>query len=118
MNKHSTLVYSTEVGKTCPACRGALGACSCKHSDAQKVVGDGQVRVSRESKGRAGKTATLVRGLPLNLIALSALAKKLKAACGSGGTVKDGVLEIQGDHCDKVLAILQADGFKAKRSGG
>jgi translation initiation factor 1 len=118
MNKNSRLVYSTEVGKTCPVCRAALTACVCQKSAALKVVGDGQIRVSRESKGRAGKTATVVRGLPLAIIALTAIAKKLKAACGSGGTVKDGVVEIQGDHCDKVLAILEAEGFRAKRSGG
>jgi translation initiation factor 1 len=118
MNKNSTLVYSTEVGKTCPVCRAALNACICKTKDALKINGDGQVRVSRESKGRAGKTATVVRGLPLSSVALTELAKKLKAACGSGGTVKDGVVQIQGDHCDKLLAILAAEGFKAKRSGG
>lgn len=76
------------------------------------------VRVSRETKGRAGKGVTLVRGLPLDDDALSALAKQLKAACGSGGTVKDGVVEVQGDHVDKLLPLLQARGFTVKRAGG
>ncbi len=81
-------------------------------------MGTGAVRVSRESKGRGGKTATVIKGLALDLDRLTALAKKLKAACGSGGTVKDGVIEVQGDHCDKILALLEQEGVKAKRSGG
>jgi translation initiation factor 1 len=83
-----------------------------------RVVGNGVVRVSRESKGRGGKTATVIKGLALNGDALIELAKKLKAACGSGGAVKDGVIEIQGDHCDKVVVLLEKDGIKSKRSGG
>ena len=76
------------------------------------------VRVSRETKGRAGKGVTLVKGLPLAPAELTALGKQLKAACGSGGTVKDGVVEVQGDHCDKVIAWLAAKGWKVKRAGG
>jgi translation initiation factor 1 len=117
-NKNSTLVYSTELGKTCPTCRMALTSCTCKQLQLSRIVGDGAVRVSRETKGRGGKTATVIKGLALNAEALTVLAKKLKAACGSGGAVKDGVIEIQGDHCDKVMALLEKDGIKAKRSGG
>ncbi|EXI78995.1 MAG: translation initiation factor Sui1 [Candidatus Accumulibacter appositus] len=76
------------------------------------------MRVSRESKGRGGKTVTLVRGLPLDVGELSALAKRLKTACGSGGTVKDGVIEVQGDHCERVLECLRKEGVTAKRAGG
>jgi translation initiation factor 1 len=111
------LVYSTETGRTCPTCRKSLIACICKQSGA-KPVGDGIVRVSRETKGRGGKTATVIKGVLLNSDSLTTLAKKLKAACGSGGTVKDGVIEVQGDHCDKVIALLTSDGFKVKRAGG
>jgi translation initiation factor 1 len=78
------------------------------------ALGDGAVRVSRDSKGRGGKTVTLVRGLPLAEAELAALAKQLRSACGSGGTVKDGVVEVQGDHRDRVLALLVAQGYKAK----
>lgn len=110
------LVYSTEVGRTCPVCRQAIAACICKA--VQRPAGDGIVRVSRETKGRAGKGVTLVRGVPLGDDELAALGKKLKAACGSGGTVKDGVIEVQGDHVDKVMVALVAQGFKVKRAGG
>jgi translation initiation factor 1 len=102
----------------CPVCRHPLTSCTCKAAAASQPAGDGNVRVSRETKGRGGKAVTLVRGLPLNEAALGVLGKKLKAACGTGGTVKDGVVEVQGDHCDKVLAFLLAQGFRAKRSGG
>lgn len=110
------LVYSTDVGRTCPTCRQAIAACTC--NAAQGPVGDGKVRVSRETKGRAGKGVTLVRGLPLDALALAVLGKQLKAACGSGGTVKDGVIEVQGDHCDRVLVLLREQGFAVKRAGG
>lgn len=119
MKKASTtggLVYSTDTGRMCPACRQPIAACTC----GQKPVpaGDGIVRVSRETKGRAGKGVTLVKGIALDAAALTAFAKQLKAACGSGGTVKHGVIEIQGDHVERVIAWLQRDGRTAKRSGG
>ena len=110
------LVYSTEVGRTCPTCRQAIAACTCHIP--KRPVGDGIVRVSRETKGRAGKGVTLVKGVPLDDDALTALGKKLKAACGSGGTVKEGVIEVQGDHVEKVMAALVAQGFTVKRAGG
>ena len=110
------LVYSTEVGRTCPDCRQAIAACTCKQ--VQRPAGDGIVRVSRETKGRAGKGVTLVRGVPLDDAALVALGKQLKAACGSGGTVKDSVIEVQGDHAERVMALLRERGFTVKRAGG
>ena len=112
------LVYSTEGGRMCPQCRQTLTACSCKSQAAARVLGDGKVRVTRETSGRGGKAVTVVRGLPLDEAALQALGKQLKAACGTGGTVKEGVIEVQGDHVDKVLGLLQLRGYPAKRSGG
>ena len=111
------LVYSTEAGRMCPGCRQPILQCRCA---AQPTVpaGDGVVRVQRESKGRGGKVVTVVRGLALDAAGLAAMSKRLKGACGSGGTLKDGQIEIQGDHCDKVLALLQQQGFKVKRAGG
>jgi translation initiation factor 1 len=80
--------------------------------------GDGVVRVSRETKGRKGKGVTLVTGVPLGGDDLKDLAKKLKRRCGSGGTVKDGVIEIQGDHRDAVIAELSGFGWTVKKAGG
>jgi translation initiation factor 1 len=111
------LVYSTEGGRMCPACRQPLAACVCGQA-ASAPAGDGVVRVSREKQGRGGKTVTVVRGLPLDAVALAALGKRLRTACGSGGTAKDGVLEMQGDHADRVVGLLAAQGWKAKRAGG
>jgi len=81
-------------------------------------AGDGVVRVSRETKGRAGKGVTLVKGLALDAAALTETGKQLKAACGSGGTVKDGVIEVQGDHCERVIEYLRKQGWTVKRAGG
>ena len=89
-------------------------------ADAQKAKD--VVRVSRETKGRGGKAVTLVTGITLADKDLDALGKQLKASCGSGGTVKDGVngrvIEVQGDHIDRIVALLVAQGYKAKRAGG
>ena len=110
------LVYSTDVGRTCPLCRRAIAACICGTKPVDKS--DGVVRVSRETQGRGGKAVTVVRGLGLEAEALAALGKRLKAACGAGGTTKDGVLEVQGDHVDKVVAWLKKEGRVVKRAGG
>jgi translation initiation factor 1 len=113
------LVYSTEHGRTCPTCRRPVAACTCRGAAASAPARpDGIVRVSRETGGRGGKTVTLVRGVPLAADALAELAKSLKAACGTGGTVKDGAIELQGDHRDTVVARLEQAGWKVKRAGG
>jgi translation initiation factor 1 len=83
-----------------------------------KAPADGVVRVQRETKGRGGKSVTVVKGLALEAAALAQLAKQLKAACSSGGTVKDGVIEVQGDHVEAVMAALQKQGHRVKRAGG
>ena len=111
------LVYSTDSGRMCPVCRKPAAACQCATARPRSAT-DGIVRVSRETKGRAGKGVTLVKGLALDDAALVALGKQLKTACGSGGTVKDGVIEVQGDHAERVMALLQAQGHKVKRAGG
>jgi len=105
------LVYSTEGGRMCPACRQPVCACVCHAARAAAPAAQGRVRVSRETKGRGGKSVTLVRGLSLDGPALALLAKQLRTACGAGGTVKDGVLEVQGDHVDKVVAWLRQRGL-------
>lgn len=101
----------------CPGCRQPIAQCSC--SSARPVpAGDGIVRVSRETKGRGGKAVTVVRGLAMDAAGLEAMSKSLKAACGCGGTVRDGAVEVQGDHCEKVVALLTARGHRVKRAGG
>lgn len=101
----------------CPACRRPVLQCTCR-SAAAAPRGDGIVRVQRETKGRGGKAVTVVRGAPLDAAALVKLGQELRAACGSGGTVKDGDIEVQGDHVEKVMALLQQRGLRVKRSGG
>jgi translation initiation factor 1 len=120
MMKHSSLaglVYSTETGRMCPDCRQPVASCTCRASAKAAPVGDGVVRVSRQTKGRGGKCVTLVKGLALDGEALAVLGKQLRSACGSGGTVKDGVIEVQGDHCDAVMAALSKLGHQPKRAG-
>lgn len=102
----------------CPACRQPLAGCVCRAQGKAPAAGDGIVRVSRESKGRGGKTVTVVRGLALDAAALAALGKRLRAACGAGGTAKDGGLEVQGDHVERVIELLRAEGWTVKRAGG
>jgi translation initiation factor 1 len=111
------LVYSTENGRMCPACRQPAAQCVC-HAQKAAPAGDGIVRVSRETKGRGGKAVTLVRGLALAEPALNSLGKQLRTACGAGGTVKDGVIEVQGDHVDRLVVLLQSEGWRVKRAGG
>jgi translation initiation factor 1 len=114
----SALVYSTDAGRMCPACRRPIAQCDCRRSAAPSGPSDGIVRISRETKHRGGKAVTVIRGLLGDAASLDKIAKQLKAACGSGGTVKDGVVEVQGDHCEKVMALLESQGHKVKRAGG
>jgi translation initiation factor 1 len=115
--KDAGLVYSTGIGRLCPQCLRAVTSCVCKGAT-KPAHGDGVVRVSRETKGRAGKGVTLVTGVPINEADLGKLATQLKKRCGTGGTLKDGVIEIQGDHRDTIVAELTKLGFKAKKAGG
>ena len=111
------IVYSTGIGQLCPNCRRPVRDCVCPKG-APGAAGPAAVRVGRETKGRAGKGVTIVTGLPLPIADIELLAGKLKKRCGAGGTVQDGVIEIQGDHRDVVVAELNKLGLAAKRSGG
>jgi translation initiation factor 1 len=113
----SSLVYSTLNGRTCPECEQPVAQCVCSKKR-PAVKGDGIIRVSRETKGRKGKCVSLVSGIALDNGGLLELAKRLKQKCGSGGTVKNGVVEIQGDHRDTIIKELAAIGFSAKKAGG
>jgi translation initiation factor 1 len=120
---NTRLVYSTGAGRRCPECARPIAECRCKRSRpappaATAPQGDGVVRVGRETKGRKGKGVTVVTGVPLAGDALEELATRLKKRCGSGGTVHQGTIEIQGDHRDTLVAELGKLGYTVKRSGG
>jgi len=116
-NTNSDIVYSTEHGKMCPACSRPVSECICRRQKGAPK-GDGIVRVGRQTKGRKGKGVTLISGVPLNYEAIKRLGKELKKKCGTGGTVKDGIIEIQGDHRDMLVHELEKKGWTVKRSGG
>ena len=113
----SRIVYSTGVGSLCPNCRRPVRECVCPKG-APGTAKSSAVRVGREIKGRAGKGVTTVTGLPMSLSDIESLATRLKKRCGSGGTVREGVIEIQGDHRDVIVAELIKLGWPAKKSGG
>ncbi|MBY0242438.1 MAG: translation initiation factor Sui1 [Burkholderiaceae bacterium] len=108
------LVYSTETGRMCPDCGKPVAGCACQANAKAVPRGDGNVRVSLQTKGRGGKAVTLVKGVALDDAALAVLGKQLRAACGAGGTVKDGVIEVQGDHRALLVAALVKLGHRAK----
>jgi translation initiation factor 1 len=100
----------------CPVCGNPASKCTCRRKEAA-AAGDGIVRVARSTKGRKGKGVTVITGIALDHDGLRSLAKQLKQKCGSGGTVKNGVIEIQGDHRDLLVKELEGQGYRVKRSG-
>jgi translation initiation factor 1 len=117
MRPENPTVYSTESGRICPDCGRPVAACVCKSKNTVQK-GDGVVRVRQESKGRKGKTVTVVMGMGGSLQSLQTLASDLKRLCGAGGAVKEGTIEIQGEHADQIVAELKKRGMNAKRAGG
>jgi translation initiation factor 1 len=118
-NEGAGLVYSTEFGKMCPGCNKPIAKCVCQKKQSQSIPkNDGIVRLMRETKGRKGKGVILITGVPLNNDGLKKLTKSLKQKCGSGGSLKNGVIEIQGDHRDVLEKELSRLGYKVKRTGG
>jgi len=117
MADEDRIVYSTGIGRRCPNCLRAVSECVCRKGTPGKV-GDGIVRVSRETQGRRGKGVTVISGLGLATTELQALATQLKKRCGSGGTVDADRIEIQGDHRDALLAELTRRGWTVRRGGG
>ena len=112
------LVYSTDAGRMCPACRRPVASCACVAAQRAQAAGDGIARIRRETGGRGGKTVTTISGLALDDAALAALVKRLKAACGTGGTVREGTIELQGDHREQAAALLAREGLRSKLAGG
>ncbi|MFL2840418.1 MAG: stress response translation initiation inhibitor YciH [Pseudohongiellaceae bacterium] len=117
MNKNSNRVYSTETGSLCQTCGKKLKSCKCNEITQLHASTDGKVRVSRESKGRKGSNVSLISGLPVAEKELKILAKELKKICGSGGTVKHGIIEIQGDHREKLIDKLNKLGYPTIKAG-
>ena len=115
--KQTRLVYSTEAGRLCPQCHRPVAGCICGR-DRPATVGDGIVRLQRESKGRGGKVVTVVRGVCLGAKETQELTRALKQKCGVGGTVKGDSIEIQGDRRQVIKAELEKRGFSVKLSGG
>ena len=118
---HSRLVYSTDTGRICPSCQKPVLKCSCKKktpSIQSHIKADGIIRVQREVKGRKGKTVTTVTGFRIPDDELKRLATQLKRRCGTGGSVKNGLIIIQGDHRSTLVRELKDRGFKAKVAGG
>lgn len=99
----------------CPKCRQLKKTCTCKPDEPSKST---VVRVGRETKGRGGKAVMTISDLPLDQKGLIELTAKLKTRLGTGGTVKDGRIEIQGDHRDRIIAELEKMGYRAKKAGG
>ena len=119
--ENSRLVYSTESGKICPFCQKPVSKCTCKKKKSQSHHNtkiDGIIRIQREVKGHKGKTVTAISGFQINHTEIKKLATDLKRRCGTGGSVKDGVIIIQGDHRETLLSELVKRGFKAKIAGG
>ncbi len=116
-DRSSGIVYSTEHGRMCADCSRPIAECVCGQNEST-FKGDGIVRVGRERKGRKGKSVTIITGVALGRQQLVKLAKELKKKCGTGGTVKDGVIEIQGNHLSLLVEELKKRGWTVKRSGG
>ena len=117
----SILVYSTESGRICPGCGNPTKGCSCKGKKTRSqsnIKSDGIIRVRREVKGRKGKTATSISGFQEGNDDLKQIAKNLKSQCGTGGSIKGGIIMIQGDHRQTIQSELQKQGFKVKLAGG
>jgi translation initiation factor 1 len=110
------VVYSSDKGRICPGCGHPADKCRCAKKDAV-LPGDGIVRVRRETKGRKGKTVTLITGIPLQEDVLKQLASRLKRRCGSGGTCRGGTIEIQGDHVELLVGQLAGLGYTVRKSG-
>lgn len=119
-DNHNPTVFSTEFGRMCPKCGKPLKNCVCKkvENDFPKKNADRIVRLFVDRKGRGGKTVTIIDGLPYSSDQLKDLAKSIKRQCGTGGAIKEGKIEIQGDVRDLILPMLQKLGLVVKKAGG
>jgi translation initiation factor 1 len=107
-------VYSTQAGKLCPTCGWPADRCQCSNRLEEAVPAKVTARLRLESKGRGGKSVTVVDGLPRNTAFVEELLRALKRSLGTGGTARDGALELQGDRRDALRTLLAARGFAVK----
>ena len=113
----NNLVYSTSGGRICPDCKKSIDQCVCVKKNSASFQGK-RIRVRRDKKGRRGKTVTIISGIPLNENGLLELASELKRKCGTGGSVKNDEILIQGDRIEIAIKFLEKKGYSAKRAGG
>lgn len=107
----------SSAGDVCARCRRPAVSCTCRR-EPPPPAGDGIVRVGRQTKGRRGAGVTVITGVPLAGGELKAYALALMGLCGAGGTVKNGAIEIQGDHRDRLVPVLERNGWTVRRAGG
>lgn len=115
---NTNLVYTTAHGSNCPDCGHTIDTCVCGTDQLQQRSSQSKIRIRRDKKGRRGKTVTVISGLPLSEKALLEIAAEFKRKCGTGGSVKNREILIQGDRCQILLQLLAEKGYDAKISGG
>ena len=113
----SNLVYTTSAGRVCPVCEKSKNLCVCDIKSSPRLKGE-RIHISRDKKGRRGKTVTIISGISLDENGLRDLASELKRKCGTGGSVKNGDILIQGDRIELSIQFLKEKGYSAKRAGG
>ncbi len=111
---NSRLVYSTSGDNTCPLCHKSLYKCNCRNQPISTTISDGIIRLHKHTKGRKGSAVTIIEGLTIDTAELKTLAKRIKLYCGSGGTVKPGIVEIQGDKRREIKAFFKQLGIEVK----
>ena len=111
---NSRLVYSTNGGNICPSCHKSLHKCNCRNQPISTTNPDGVIRVQRHTKGRKGSEVTIIEGFTIDTAELKTLAKEIKIYCGTGGTVKPGIVEIQGDKRREIKTFFNQLGIPVK----
>ncbi|MBN2723821.1 MAG: hypothetical protein JXR95_07115 [Deltaproteobacteria bacterium] len=107
-------VWTSDEGRVCPVCSKAVLSCICQSAKSSVILGDGRVVIKLETNKRRGKDVTVISGLPMNESQLKSFSRLLKKKCGAGGTVKNGIIEIQGDKRDSVKSEVIESGFNPK----
>jgi translation initiation factor 1 len=119
MKENNPVVYSTEKGRICPDCGFPEKECRCRtKKTSKKLFDDSIVRIRKEKRGRNGKEVTSIQGIPLSEQAIQSIASDIKKKLGTGGTIKDGIIEIQGDRVEFIAEYFIKLGYKVQKNGG